>query len=150
MATWTDRGVAFLADALLFFLTLGIGWLIWTAALSVRQQTPGKKFADIRVYRKSGVPASQLRFLLRDVVLKLALFPPLLILRWGIFLVLIVINFLWPLADWSRQSPIDRLVDTVIVRPNDRWRGERADEGQFSAHLGHLTLRRKPTDRDRR
>jgi len=48
-ASFQHRLAAYALDAALAFLTLGIGWLIWSAILWSQGQTPAKKILKIRV-----------------------------------------------------------------------------------------------------
>jgi uncharacterized RDD family membrane protein YckC len=64
-----DRFVAMAADLALAVLTGGIGWLVWTAVLAKKGQTPAKKLRDhvvisSRTARVVGVG----RFLAREII----------------------------------------------------------------------------------
>ena len=60
---------AVLLDGLLFVLTCGIGWLIWSIVLWSQATTPGKKMLGLRIVdAASGAPATMNQMLLRQLV----------------------------------------------------------------------------------
>ena len=50
LASFQHRLGAYALDCALAFLTLGIGWMIWSLVVWGEGQTPGKKILKIRVY----------------------------------------------------------------------------------------------------
>ena len=50
LASFQHRLGAYALDCALAFLTLGIGWIIWSLVVWGEGQTPGKKILKIRVY----------------------------------------------------------------------------------------------------
>ena len=62
---------AALLDNLLFLVTLGIGWLIWSLAVYDRGQTPARQLlGHVAVDSTTGQPLSWGRTALRELVLK--------------------------------------------------------------------------------
>lgn len=60
---------AALLDVLLFVLTCGIGWLIWSVVLWSQATTPAKKMLGLRIVdAASGAPATMNQMLLRQLV----------------------------------------------------------------------------------
>lgn len=106
-----ERFGAFLVDALLVVVTLGIGWMIWALVTGQRGQTPGRNLLGQRVYRLAdGRPASLGWMIgMRGIV------------GWTIFslsfwvLVGFVLAFM-PLWDRRNQTVVDKISSTVVVR----------------------------------
>ena len=68
---------ALAVDTGLSFVTLGIGWLVWSCVVWSRGQTPGKRLLKIRVLNESnGKPASWGQMLIRQVLINVALAMP--------------------------------------------------------------------------
>lgn len=59
IATWQHRLAAWALNYVLFFLTFGIGWLIWSLVLWGRGQNPGRQILKIKAFSEdTGKPAS--------------------------------------------------------------------------------------------
>ena len=71
LATPQTRIVAFILDAILMGLLLGIGWFIWFVMVAGRGTTPGHDLmGQIIVDRKTGQPLSFGKMLIRECLLK--------------------------------------------------------------------------------
>jgi uncharacterized RDD family membrane protein YckC len=70
LATRWRRFGGFLLEAVLFALTLGIGWLIWLYFTAQTSQTPAKRLLNMCVVMADGTPAPAGRVWLRDVVVE--------------------------------------------------------------------------------
>jgi uncharacterized RDD family membrane protein YckC len=71
LATPQTRIVAFILDAILMGLLLGIGWFIWFVMIAGRGTTPGHDLmGHVIIDRKTGQPASFGRMLIRECFLK--------------------------------------------------------------------------------
>ena len=100
-------------EVLLFPLTLGVGWLVWSLVLYSRAQTPAKQLLGLRVFRRSTAsPATWVRMALRELVAK-----PLGSLVCGLTVGVLYFMLLW---DANTQEVWDKLADTVVV--DDRRR----------------------------
>jgi len=62
-------------DIAMCFVTLGIGWFIWSLVVWGQGQTPGKQIVKLRVYDKTtGKPAKWGHMALREYLVPLAIF----------------------------------------------------------------------------
>lgn len=102
------RFVAYILESVLFILTLGIGYLIWTVIVMARGQTPGKQLMGIHVARRNdGSTASWGLMFGRGFCKFLVGFIP-----FGV-----IVSFFFMLLDDNEHRAIhDRLVSTVVVR----------------------------------
>ena len=75
LASQGRRLGGYVLDLVLFVVTLGIGWLIWLLVVGRRGQSPGKQLLNLRVVREDGSAAGLGWMLLREIVLKIILFP---------------------------------------------------------------------------
>ena len=118
------RLAAYVLDAILFVLTLGIGWLIWLLVVGGRGQTPAKQILGMHVVREDGNRAGLGWMLLREIVLKWATFVVLdMVLSiinagvaGGITLFVFALAALWCAWDANRQCLWDKVVGTYVVR----------------------------------
>lgn len=70
---WVRLG-ANLLDGLLFVVTCGIGWLVWSIVLWQQATSPAKKMLSLRIVDlQSGAPATMQQMLLRELLGKLIL-----------------------------------------------------------------------------
>ena len=61
-------------DGLLFIVTCGIGWLIWSIVLWQQSTSPAKKMLNLKIVDiNTGAPASMQQMLLREVLGKIVL-----------------------------------------------------------------------------
>ena len=61
-------------DGLLFIVTCGIGWLIWSIVLWQQSTSPAKKMLNLKIVDiNTGAPASMQQMLLREVLGKIIL-----------------------------------------------------------------------------
>ena len=106
-ATPLRRMFGDLLDTVLFFLTLGIGYIIWLLIVLGRGQTPGKQLLGIRAVKRGGEPAGWGITFVREVVKMVAHFFVI-----GFFADLILL-----LTDENEHRSLsDRVVNTVVVR----------------------------------
>jgi uncharacterized RDD family membrane protein YckC len=106
---------SFLLDGLLFFVTLGIGWLVWDIVLWGRGQSPAKQILHMRVVDlKTGRGATWGPMILRELVGKWLLGS----ITSGITT---LIGGIMILVDDRYQALWDKIADTIVVDdPNDR------------------------------
>ena len=116
------RLAAYVLDIVLFTITLGIGWLIWLLVVGGRGQNPAKQLLGIHVVRGDGNRAGLGWMLLREIVLKWALFSVLsavlgLAGGWGAFVALaaFAVAALWCAWDTNRQCLWDKVIGTWVV-----------------------------------
>ena len=107
-ATPIRRLFANLLDAVLFFLTLIIGYLIWWLIVLRQGQTPGKQLLSIRAIKRDGQPAGWGTTFVREVV-KMAAHSFVI----GFFADAILLL----LDDTEHRSMSDRVANTIIVGP---------------------------------
>ena len=96
-------------EALLFIVTLGIGFIIWSLIIWGRGQTPGKQILGMRVVRAgTGETATWGRMALRELV--------------GKYLIYLFLSLIWTLvggivllADDRSQAIWDKIADTLVV-----------------------------------
>lgn len=101
---------AYVLDGVLVFVTLFIGYLIWTVIVWKDGQSPGKQLMSMRVVRtQTGSKATWGTMFLRDFIGK------------GIigtvagFTIVGLILYLWLLWDPKRQQLWDRMAGTLVV-----------------------------------
>jgi len=64
------RLAGYVLDSILFGLTCGIGWIVWSLIIWSRGQTPGKQILKMRVYNKTtSAPARWGQMLVRQVLI---------------------------------------------------------------------------------
>ena len=65
---------ATILDGLLFIVTCGIGWLIWSIVLWQQSTSPAKKMLKLKIVDlNTGAPASMVQMLLREFLGKIVL-----------------------------------------------------------------------------
>lgn len=124
LASQGRRLAAYVLDAILFVVTLGIGWLIWLLVVGGRGQNPAKQILGMHVVRPDGNRAGLGWMLLREIVLKWGAFVVLdqvLSLAdegigGGITLAVFAVAALWCAWDANRQCLWDKVVGTYVVR----------------------------------
>jgi uncharacterized RDD family membrane protein YckC len=75
LATFQHRLGAYALDLTLTFLTLGIGWFIWSLIVWGQGQTPAKKILKLRVYAADNTqrPATWGHMAVRELLLMMAI-----------------------------------------------------------------------------
>jgi uncharacterized RDD family membrane protein YckC len=75
LATFQHRLGAYALDLALAFLTLGIGWFIWSLIVWGQGQTPAKKILKLRVYAADNTqrPATWGHMAVRELLLMMAI-----------------------------------------------------------------------------
>ena len=108
-----QRLAAYLLDIVLFFVTLIIGYIIWSLFTFKRGQTPGKRLIGIRVIRTDGTPSLFGWTFVREFLVKSLLFEVAAdAVTAGIAS---LIDLLWAFWDKDRQTLHDKIVKTVVV-----------------------------------
>ncbi len=104
---------AVILDAILFPLTLFIGYLIWWLIVLDRGQTPGKQIVGIHAVRAhSGEPLRWGMTFVREFLVKALLFGLISLFTFG---VIIIIDNLWPLWDQDKQTLHDKVAGTQVA-----------------------------------
>jgi uncharacterized RDD family membrane protein YckC len=97
-------------DLLLFVVTCGIGWLVWSIVLWQQATSPAKKMLGLRIVDlNTGAPATMQQMLLRELVGKIVLGS----VTSG---VTHVVSAVLVLVTPSRQGVWDYLSKTTVVR----------------------------------
>lgn len=104
MASRLSRLGAWLVNAILFVLTLGIGWIIWWFIVAPRGQNPGKALVGLRVIKTDGRAMTTWTMFLRGLVAQVAGLIP------------FYLDELWLLWDRDAQTIHDKIAATVVVR----------------------------------
>lgn len=111
LAQPSRRLVGFLLDLLLFIVTLGIGWIVWSVFEARRSRTPGMRLMGESVVGvRSGEPVGGGRMAVRQLVgIPLAL-----------LLGLVTCGVGWLFSAWlvvspSRQALWDRVARTTVA-----------------------------------
>lgn len=112
-ATFIRRLAAFLLEPVLFFLTLGIGYIIWWLIVLADGQTPGKQLVGIRAVRADGRPLGWGMTFVREFVIKFLIIGT---LSGFLFGIVFFVNYLLPLFDKDLQTIHDKVVSSVVVR----------------------------------
>lgn len=104
MATRLSRIGAAVVNALLVFLTLFIGWIIWWFIVAPKGQNPGKAVLGLRVIKTDGSAMNTGSMFVRGLL--------------GIVcgLIPLYLDELWILWDRDAQTLHDKLADTVVVK----------------------------------
>ena len=112
---------ALLLTAVLFIVTLGVGWLAWSVVEWCSGRTPSYRRVHLRVVRRSdGKPIGLGRSVLREACCGLLLFPTLVACG---FLVLGLVMGASPpggILGQSRRAPWDLLTHTEVVNEVQR------------------------------
>ena len=136
LASQGRRLGAYLLDyAVLQWLTLYIGWIIWYLIVATQGQSPAKQLLGMRVVREDGVTAGLGWMLLRDLVVRGIVFGNVIV--WGALLgsllggpgillallaaALAILAPLWCVWDKDRQCLWDKVVSTYVVRTDARY-----------------------------
>lgn len=99
---------AVLLDAVLFFLTLVIGYVIWWLIVLGRGQTPGKQLVGIRAIKRDGAPAGWGTTFVREIVKAVA---------HGIGAIGFLADAILLLIDETEHRSLsDRVANTVVIR----------------------------------
>lgn len=102
---------AFLLDTVLLFVTLFIGWAVWSLIVWGRGQTPGKQILNMRVvHSRDGACATWWRMAFREVICKTIIRIVAFVL-FGIGLIL----YFWLLWDGENQELWDKMASTLVV-----------------------------------
>ena len=119
-ATPGRRLGGFLLDSILFWLTLVVGWIVWSAIVAERGQTPGKQLLGMYVMREDGSRAGGWYTILREWVVYGLLFAGLL----GAFTsgLSVVVGGLWCLWDRERQCLWDKVSSTYVAHSPQGFR----------------------------
>ena len=104
MAGRGERLLSWFVSGLIFFFTLGIGWIIWWFIVAPRGQNPGKAVVGIRVIRTNGDAVRTGGMFVRGLAGILAGMLP------------FYLDDLWILWDRDAQTIHDKLVNTIVVR----------------------------------
>jgi uncharacterized RDD family membrane protein YckC len=97
----------YLLEILLFIVTLGIGWIIWSLIVWGRGQTPAKQVLGMRVIRPATAEtATWGRMALREIVGRLLL---------GFIPFYTLVGAIFVLIDDRNQALWDKVADTVVV-----------------------------------
>ena len=100
---------ALLLDSLLFVVTCGIGWLIWSIILWQQSTSPAKKMLNLKIVDiNTGAPASMVQMLLREGLGKIVLS--------AITGIVGIISAVLILVVPSRQGVWDYISKTTVVR----------------------------------
>jgi uncharacterized RDD family membrane protein YckC len=100
---------ALLLDSLLFVVTCGIGWLIWSIVLWQQSTSPAKKMLNLKIVDiNTGAPASMVQMLLREGLGKIVL--------GTITGITGLISAVLILVVPSRQGVWDYIAKTTVVR----------------------------------
>ena len=100
---------ALLLDSLLFVVTCGIGWLIWSIVLWQQSTSPAKKMLNLKIVDiNTGAPASMVQMLLREGLGKMVL---------GTITGIVgIVSAILILVVPSRQGVWDYISKTTVVR----------------------------------
>ena len=101
------RLFADILDAILFFLTLIIGYIIWWLIVLARGQTPGKQLLGIYAIKRDGGRAGWGTMFVREVVKLVA---------HSFVIGFLADAILLLMDDQDHRSLSDRVVGTIIVR----------------------------------
>jgi uncharacterized paraquat-inducible protein A len=108
-SAWRRLG-AHLLDLALMMLTLMVGWVIWSAIVWARGQTPGKQLLGMRVVGvESRRRAGWGRMCLRELPCKLVIGLAAIIVPFGVVL------YFWLVWDAREQELWDKMAGTVVV-----------------------------------
>jgi uncharacterized RDD family membrane protein YckC len=124
-ATPLRRLGGFVLDRVLVVLTLGIGWLVWSAIVWQRGQSPGKQLLRMYIIQQDGTRAGGWPTFLREIVIKGLVVSLLSVITLGLFH---IVGALWCLWDAERQTLWDKMVNTYIAYSPSGFMPETAAE----------------------
>ncbi len=105
---WGDS----LLEAVLFIVTLVIGWFIWLIFTARTGQTPAKRLLNVYILdTDTGAVATAGKVWFRDVLIKLILIP----IANAIVGVAGLVDAVWVLFDRDRQALYDKMASSVVV-----------------------------------
>jgi uncharacterized RDD family membrane protein YckC len=112
----------YVLDQLLFWVTLGIGWLVWSLFVWGRGQTPGKQVLGMRcAVLEVGGHAGWGRTALRELAKGVLLAAPIVAAVFSDWLPLLAFAlWFWLLWDRRRQALWDKPVSTIVVNDPGR------------------------------
>lgn len=100
---------ASLLDALLFMVTLGIGWIIWSVVLLQQSTSPAKKMMGLVIVDvNTGAPATMTQMVLREIVGKWVL--------GSVTGVVALASFVMLFVTPNRQAVWDYIGTSTVVR----------------------------------
>ena len=119
MSSYGKRFGGLLLEIVLFFVTLGIGYIVWAIIVYTKSTTPAKQLLGMKVIdAKTMRPASTGKMWMRQVVWNI-------VLSIGssiTFGILSLVDALMIFAGDKRQRLLDRMADTYIVDDrHDAW-----------------------------
>lgn len=95
-------------DFIMFFLTLGIGYVIWFIVVARHGQTPGKQLAKVVCIDRNGDALHFWRMVWREIISQYLL----ILVTASLFAYL---DYLWALWDKDRQTLHDKMAGTWVV-----------------------------------
>jgi uncharacterized RDD family membrane protein YckC len=103
----------YLLDLLLFVVTLGVGWIIWSLVVWARGQSPGKQILKMKCVKiKTGRRATWGTMALREFVGKYLVMSLISAATAGIGTIVLYFMLLWT---QKRQELWDFIADTIVV-----------------------------------
>ena len=111
LASIGSRVWATFLDAIMFILTLVIGYLIWFIIVARHGQTPGKQLAKVVCIDKNGDILGFWRMVWREIISQYLL----ILVTASLFAYL---DYLWALWDKDRQTLHDKMAGTWVVSPH--------------------------------
>lgn len=103
----------YLLEALLYLVTLIIGWYIWLIFTAPTSQSPAKRLLNVYIIDlEQGQSVSTGRVWVRDVVVKQIVFGFIGNITFGLGSLL---DAVWVFFDRNRQSLHDKVVNTIVV-----------------------------------
>ncbi|WP_419927306.1 RDD family protein [Candidatus Poriferisocius sp.] len=119
------RAAEFLLECLLFFVTLVIGWAIWSLVAYGQGQTPAKQILKMRVVRVSdGSTASGWRMAVREIFFKSGFwfaflvatpFPSVAAIFFGLACIWLLTGWVVAVRDPAGRTLWDKMLGTVVV-----------------------------------
>ncbi len=107
---------AYIVELLLFLVTLGIGWLIWTLIILGRGQTPAKQVLNMRIVdMNTGQVDGYGKMFVREFLLKGVAMSIVVSVTFGLGLIL----YFWLTWDDKNQELWDKILSTVVVEDPD-------------------------------
>lgn len=105
---WRRLG-GYLLELVIFFVTLGIGWLIWLRFVAPKGQTPAKTLTGMYILDEDGTLASTKKIWVRETLVVATT-----ILGWYL-IVPLAADGIWVLFGQNRQTLHDKAAKTVVV-----------------------------------